>query len=135
MASLMEDLINVLNQEEEQYQGLIELGKKKREVVIRADIKTLDEITATEQEAASNLQNLAKKRARVLNDMATVLGRNPGEVTITKMISYLEEQPVEQKQLMEVKERLRPCWLIFTHGGPRSRNNRNIWLKPKDTAR
>lgn len=73
MASLMEDLINVLNQEEEQYQGLIELGKKKREVVIRADIKTLDEITATEQEVASNLQNLAKKRARVLNDMATVL--------------------------------------------------------------
>ena len=135
MASLMEDLIDVLNKEEEQYQGLIELGKKKREVVIRADIKTLDEITATEQEAASSLQNLAKKRARVLNDMATVLGRNPGDVTITKMISYLEEQPVEQKQLMEVKERLRPCWLIFTHGGPRSRNNRNIWLKPKDTAR
>ena len=106
MASLMEDLIDVLNKEEEQYQGLIELGKKKREVVIRADIKTLDEITATEQEVASNLQNLAKKRTRVLNDMATVLGRNPGEVTITKMISYLEEQPVEQKQLMEVKERL-----------------------------
>ena len=47
MASLMEDLIDVLNKEEEQYQGLIELGKKKREVVIRADIKTLDEITAT----------------------------------------------------------------------------------------
>ena len=68
MASLMEDLIDVLNKEEEQYQGLIELGKKKREVVIRADIKTLDEITATEQEAASSLQNLAKKRARVLND-------------------------------------------------------------------
>ena len=75
-------------------------------MVIRADIKPLDEITATEQEVASNLQNLAKKRTRVLNDMATVLGRNPGEVTITKMISYLEEQPVEQKQLMEVKERL-----------------------------
>ena len=56
MASLMEDLIDVLNKEEEQYQGLIELGKKKREVVIRADIKTLDEITATEQEVASNLQ-------------------------------------------------------------------------------
>ena len=106
MASLMEDLIDVLNKEEEQCQGLIELGKKKREVVIRADIKTLDEITAMEQEVASNLQNLAKKRTRVLNDMATVLGRNPGDVTITKMISYLEEQPVEQKQLMEVKERL-----------------------------
>ena len=107
MASLMEDLIDVLNKEEEQYQGLIELGKKKREVVIRADIKTLDEITATEQEAASNLQNLAKKRARVLNDMATVLGRNPGEVTITKMISYLEEQPVDGSKGAVVTDRKR----------------------------
>ena len=41
-------------------------------------------ITSDGQEVASNLQNLAKKRTRVLNDMATVLGRNPGDVTITK---------------------------------------------------
>ena len=77
MASLMEDLIDVLNKEEEQYQGLIELGKKKREVVIRADIKTLDEITATEQEVASNLQNLAKKRTRVLNDCLLYTSPSP----------------------------------------------------------
>ena len=110
MASLMEDLINVLNQEEEQYQGLIELGKKKREVVIRADIKTLDEITATEQEAASNLQNLAKKRARVLNDMATVLGRNPGEVkerllqTGKEMAAINEQNEILLNQALEMVE-------------------------------
>ncbi len=46
-----------------------------------------------------------------------------------------DEGRAGQPNNMEVKERLRPCWLIFTHGGPRSRNNRNIWLKPKDTAR
>ena len=50
----MEDLIEVLGKEEEQYQGLIELGKQKREVVIKADIKTLDEITAAEQSVALN---------------------------------------------------------------------------------
>lgn len=106
MASLMEELIDVLSKEEEQYQGLIELGKRKREVVIKADIKTLDEITAQEQDVASRLQNLAKKRTKVLNDMATVLGKEPKEVTVTKMISYLGEQPAEQKKLMDVKERL-----------------------------
>ena len=106
MASLMEDLIDVLGKEEEQYQGLIELGKKKREVVIKADIKTLDEITAEEQNVASNLVNLAKRRNSVLNDMATVLGKDPKDITVTKMISYLEGQPNEQKKLMEVKERL-----------------------------
>ena len=53
MASLMEDLIDVLNKEEEQYQGLIELGKKKREVVIRADIKTQQSAESGEEENQS----------------------------------------------------------------------------------
>lgn len=106
MASLMEDLLDVLGKEEQQYQGLIELGKKKREVVIKADIASLDEITAEEQEVASVLQNLAKRRNRVLNDMATVLGKDPEEMTITKMIGYLEGQPEEQKKLSEQRDRL-----------------------------
>ena len=38
----MEDLIDVLNKEEEQYQGLIELGKKKREVVVRLPTLHMD---------------------------------------------------------------------------------------------
>lgn len=102
----MEDLVDVLTKEEEQYQSLIELGKRKREVIIKADIKTLGEITEKEQDAAGFLQNLAKRRTRVLNDMAVVLGKNPKDMTVTKMISYLEEQPAEQKKLIEVKERL-----------------------------
>ena len=85
MASLMEDLIDVLEKEEAQYQGLIELGKQKREAVIKADIATLEQITEKEGDVASVLQNLAKRRTRVLNDMAIVLGKEPGEITITKM--------------------------------------------------
>lgn len=102
----MEELIDVLGKEEEQYRGLIELGKQKKEVIIKADIRTLDEITAKEQDVASKLQNLAVKRTGVLNDMATVLGKKPEHVTVTKMISYLEAQPKEQQRLAEVKERL-----------------------------
>ena len=106
MASLMEDLLDVLEKEEAQYQGLIELGQRKKEAVIKADITTLEQITEKEGDVASVLQNPAKRRTRVLNDMATVLGKEPGEITITKMIGYLEGQPKEQEKLKQIKERL-----------------------------
>ena len=106
MASLMEDLLDVLEKEEKQYQELIVLGQQKKRAVIKADIKALEQVTAKEGEVASVLQNLAKRRSRVLNDMATVLGKEPNEITITKMIGYLEGQPKEQQKLTEIKEKL-----------------------------
>ena len=117
MASLMEELIDVLEKEEEQYIGLIELGTQKREAIIAADIKTLEQITAKEGDVASALQNIAKRRTRVLTDMATVLGKEPSDITITKLIGYLATQPKEQQQLSEMKERL------LTTGNTMSRIN------------
>lgn len=102
----MEELIDVLEKEEVQYEGLIALAAQKREAIIKADITILEEITAKESEVASVLQNVAKKRTRVLNDMATVLGKEPKEITITKLIGYLVNQPEEQQKLAEMKERL-----------------------------
>lgn len=106
MASLMEELLDVLGEEEKQYQALIELSDVKKEAVIKANIKDLEEITNQEQDAASTLLNLSNKRGQVLRDMATVLGKDPSEMTINKMIGYLESQPEEQKQLMERRDRL-----------------------------
>lgn len=106
MASLMEDLLDVLGKEEEQYQALIELGQRKREVVIKADIVALEGITAEEQEAASRLQNLSNHRNSVLKDMATVLGKDPKDMTVSKMIGYLDGQPEEQEKLSNQRERL-----------------------------
>ena len=102
----MEELIDVLEQEEKQYEGLIALAAQKREAIIKADLKMLEEITAKESDVASTLQNAAKKRTRVLNDMATVLGKEQNEITITKIIGYLVNQPEEQQKLAEMKERL-----------------------------
>lgn len=106
MASLMEELLQVLRDEEQQYEALIDLNDVKRGAVIKADIGALEEVTVKEQEAASALLNLSNKRGRVLNDMATVLGKDAGEMTINKMIGYLENQPVEQQQLIEQRDRL-----------------------------
>lgn len=106
MASLMEELLNVLGEEEQQYQVLIALSDIKRQAVIKADIARLGEVTVQEQDAASALLNLSNKRTRVLGDMATVLGRDPEEMTINKMIGYLENQPEEQKRLIARRDSL-----------------------------
>lgn len=106
MASLMEELLGVLKEEEVQYEALIEIGGAKKDAVIKADIEALGKITVREQDVASVLLNLSNKRTQVLNDMATVLGKDPAEVTITKMIGYLEKQPEEQEKLIKRRDRL-----------------------------
>ena len=74
MASLMEELLGVLEKEETEYLTLIDLADVKSQAIIKADIAKLGEVTEKEQEAASTLLNLSNKRTQVLNDMATVPG-------------------------------------------------------------
>ena len=50
MASLIDDLTAVLQQEMEVYQTLIPISEQKTEVLIRGDLKRLQEITDQEQE-------------------------------------------------------------------------------------
>ena len=106
MASLMQELLGVLEKEETEYQKLIQMNEVKRESIIKANIESLTEVTAQEQEIAGTLLNLSNKRGEILNDMATVLGKEPKDMTINKMIGYLENQPEEQKILIERRDKL-----------------------------
>ena len=110
MASLMEELLDVLGKEEKQYQELITLATEKTDAVVQGNIEHLTDVTTREQDAASVLRsvllNLSNKRNRVLTDMATVLGQSPEEMTITKMIGYLNKQPKEQEALTRQRDRL-----------------------------
>jgi len=107
MASLMENLLTVLEQENTEYQRLEMLSQKKRQIIIDADISGLEDITGREQEIASTIRNLENKRQEVINDMAIVLSKDPKDLTITNMIAFLNKQPEEQRKLEDLKERLR----------------------------
>ena len=56
MASLMDNLVEVLEEENTQYKRLVELSKNKKEAIIKADIAELEEITGMEQDIAVNAQ-------------------------------------------------------------------------------
>lgn len=106
MASLMEELLEVLGEEEVRYRTLAELGEQKKTAVIKGDIKELDAVNAKEQDVSSEILNLSHKRTSVLNDIATVLGKDPTDLTLTKLIGYLDRQPVERDKLQQQRDRL-----------------------------
>ena len=54
MASLMEELLGVLEKEETEYLTLIDLADVKSQAIIKADIAKLGEVTEKEQEASNN---------------------------------------------------------------------------------
>lgn len=107
MASLMDDLKEVLCREDEQYKTLIELSKEKKEVIIAGNVARLEEITSSEQDVADVLHSLEMKRRGVLKDMADVLGKNPEEFNLEQMIAVLAGQPEEQSRLITLRDNLR----------------------------
>lgn len=106
MASLVEELINVLAEEESIYKRLTEYGEKKRQIIIDADIPELEKLTDLEQQASDELLTKSNKQIALLGDIATVLGKTDEKMTVTRLIGYLDKQPDIQSKLTETRDSL-----------------------------
>lgn len=106
MASLVEELVNVLEAEKQIYTTLVGYEERKKDVLIAADVATLEEITMKEQLAGDDLIAYSNKQIQILKDIATVLGRTDGKMTVTRLISLLDTQPKVQEQLTEARDSL-----------------------------
>ena len=106
MASLVEELVNVLEAEKQIYTTLVGYEERKKDVLIAADVATLEEITTKEQLAGDDLIAYSNKQIQILKDIATVLGRTDRKMTVTRLISLLDTQPKVQEQLTEARDSL-----------------------------
>ena len=68
MASLVEELINVLTEEEKVYRTLAANGEKKRQIIIDADIPALEAITDLDQQAGDELLIMSNKQVSLLTE-------------------------------------------------------------------
>ena len=107
MASLIENLISVLEQENSEYEILLELSRKKTPVIVQGDIVQLQEITDEEQNVIDRIHQLENKRVEHIRDIADVINRDVGELKLENLIRILEKSPGEQKALSEVHDKLR----------------------------
>ncbi len=106
MASLVEELVSILVEEEKLYQEILGYAGQKRSILIAADVPALERLTGLEQAASDLLLSYGNKQAQTLKDIAGVLGKNDEQITVTKLIGYLAGQPDIQQKLLVARDRL-----------------------------
>ena len=119
MASLIDELINTLENEYEIYQQLMPIANKKTQVIVANDLSSLQRITSEEQTAIDKISALERKREAVMINIKTVISRKD-ELTVKSLVELLSNQPKEQKALSIIRDKLRETILIFNQI-----NNRN----------
>lgn len=107
MASLMEELLDTLQTETGKYEELLEMFQRKTPVLVSGKIDELQKITDEEQKLVDNINSIDKKRNDLVNDIGNVLNVNPKELTIQRLADLMKEQPEQQKQLLEIHDKLK----------------------------
>ena len=107
MASLMEVLIDVLEQENQEYEKLLSLSMRKTSVIVSEDLAELTKITDEEQVIVSRINHLDNQRSEAVDDIANVLNKDVTKLKIVDLIKMLEARPEEQAKLAAVFDSLR----------------------------
>ncbi len=106
MASLMEELVAVLSSQRDIYQDLIPVSEEKTQILIKGDLKALQEITEREQELLDRANALDGRREKIIANMGMVLNRDPAQLNLSTLVEILAKQPEEKKQLSELHDSL-----------------------------
>ncbi|MBO6208017.1 MAG: flagellar protein FlgN [Lachnospiraceae bacterium] len=106
MASLMEHIIEVLEQENTEYRTLIKLSEEKTPIIIKADLENLNRITEAEQVIVARIQKLEKDRMSTMADIAEVTNLKP-DIKLGDLITMMDKHPEEQKKLQDLHDRLK----------------------------
>ena len=106
MASILENLIEVLDKENTEYKKLIELADKKTSTIVKGDLESLAKITDDEQVIVGRVQGMEKQRTKVLADIANVVNRDVETLNLSNLIQMLEKMPEQQKMLIGIHKEL-----------------------------
>lgn len=107
MASLMENLITVLESEASEYEILVGLSTKKTPIIIQGDLTALGQITDEEQIVVGRIQHLEKQREEVIGDIANVINRDVEKLKLVNLIEMLRDRPEESGRLAAVHDKLK----------------------------
>lgn len=107
MASLIEELIKVLGDEEKIYAEIIPLAEKKTRIIVNNDLQSLTGITEEEQLLVGKISKLEKKRREVIRNIGIVMNKKESELNFVTIIELLKGQEKEQEELKKLHDRLK----------------------------
>lgn len=106
MASLMENLIDILNEQYEAYTALVELSGRKTPIIVAGSLEDLQKITDEEQLAVDRVNAVDKKRIEIMNDIANVLNKDAETLKLNELITLIQGRAEEQARLEEARGKL-----------------------------
>lgn len=89
MAGIIYELINVLEEEKECYEGLNTLAGYTETAVVNKNIEFLQEVVKTEEEFVGRVSSLEKRREELTKDISIVTGIKDPKLTITSIIEKI----------------------------------------------
>ena len=107
MASLIEELIMVLGDEEKIYSEIIPIAEKKTQIIVNNDLQSLTGITEEEQLLVGKISKLEKKRREVIRNIGIVMNKKESELNFITIIELLKGQEKEQEELKKLHDRLK----------------------------
>ena len=107
MASLMENLMELLEEEAKGYEELLEISKQKTKVVVSNDVNELLKITEIEQPIVDRVNAIDKKRIETMRDIANVMNRDVESMTLPVLVQMLAQRPAEQNRLSAATDHLK----------------------------
>ncbi len=107
MASIMETLMEVLQEEDKAYQSLLELSQRKTQIIIENDVQALIKLTDEEQVLVDQLSVLDRRRESAMKDVADVMNQKADTFKLSGLVELLSSRPAEQKKLAQLTDSIR----------------------------
>ncbi len=104
MASLIENMITILEEEELLHEKLVELAKGKADIIIKNDIEGLQRITASEQTIMDAVLAAEKRREECLKDISIVINKPVDTITVTVLAELMKGKPDIQRRLTKIHD-------------------------------
>ena len=122
MAGLINELIDILKGQLQNYDELLVLSIEKRNVIIENNTQMLQKITQAENSIIGRNQRMENKRLEIIGNIANVLNYDAGELTMSSLAELIKEQD-EHKGLTEIRDSLKE-----TLDALKTENDRNAKL-------
>lgn len=106
MASLIETLIETLEEESTLYEALTKESMAKTPVIVANDLERLSQANANEQKIVDQITSVSHRRNQALTEIATVMGRDAKTITVSEVIKMMEKQPEFQHPLIVVRDKM-----------------------------
>lgn len=104
MAGIIYDLVEVLEQQKECYEGLLTLATYKADAVTKKELELLTQVVEREETFIGRVNLLDKKRETIIKDIAIVTSMDYKTMNVTKLVEKLGDRIDVTEKLLELRK-------------------------------